>query len=339
MSLPVLPRPLLLATLTPLLLLSPGCKRDSAPAPSETAETQVPATAQAAAAADARATLRDATGASVVVEDTSRIVSSGGTLTEIVHALGFGDHLVGVDTSSLHPESVTQLPKIGYQRQLSAEGVLSLSPSLIIASEESGPPPVVAQLRGTGTPLFVVPTEHTVEGAKTTLRTLGTLLDRTDRAAELIGALDRDLEAARALHPAEGAPRPRVLFIYARGQGTLNVAGEATAGDVMIDLAGGINAVQGFEGYRPLTAESVVSAAPDVILMTRMGSGSVGGAESVFALPGLDLTPAAANKRLVVMDDLKLLGFGPRTGEAALELARALHAPSTPKAAEEAASR
>src|SRR5690606_7314984 len=212
--------------------------------------------------------------------------------------------LVGVDTSSLHPGSVTRLPKIGYQRQLSAEGVLSLSPSLILASEESGPPPVMAQLRASGTSLFVVPTEHTVDGAKATVRTLGTLLEREDAARALVEAMERDLASARDLHPSDDTTRPRVLFIYARGQGTLNVAGEATAGDVMIGLAGGVNAVRGFEGYRPLTAESVVSAAPDVILMTRMGSESVGGGDSVFELPGLALTPAARTRRLVVMDDL-----------------------------------
>ncbi|HLT30986.1 MAG TPA: hemin ABC transporter substrate-binding protein [Myxococcaceae bacterium] len=323
---------LLCATTAPMALLSSGCKRGAA----EQERTKAPESATPEDVPAMPLTLRDATGAEIAVEDTSRIVSSGGTLTEIVHALGFGDRLVGVDTSSLHPGSVTRLPKIGYQRQLSAEGVLSLSPSLILASEESGPPPVMAQLRASGTPLFVVPTEHTVDGAKATVRTLGTLLEREDAARALVEAMERDLASARDLHPSDDTTRPRVLFIYARGQGTLNVAGEATAGDVMIGLAGGVNAVRGFEGYRPLTAESVVSAAPDVILMTRMGSESVGGGDSVFELPGLALTPAARTRRLVVMDDLLLLGFGPRTGEAALELARALHgaAPSASAAPE-----
>src|SRR5690606_4854935 len=151
-------------------------------------------------------------------------------------------------TSSIYPASNEALPKIGYQRQLSSEGVLSLSPSLILASEESGPPPVVAQLKASGTPLFVVPTDHTVEGAKQTLRTLGTLLDRKDASEQLVATLEQQLAEAQKLHPAEGEARPKVLFIYARGQGTLNVAGEKTSGDEMIRLAGGVNAASGFEG-------------------------------------------------------------------------------------------
>jgi iron complex transport system substrate-binding protein len=116
-----------------------------------------------------------------------------------------------------------------------------------------------------------------------------------------------------------------VLFVYARGAGTVAVAGRATAADEMIRLAGGRNAIDEFDGFKPLTAEAAVTAAPDVVLMLARGIDSLGGADSVWAQPGLAQTPAARGRRLVVMDDLYLLGFGPRTGAAVSDLARQLH--------------
>ena len=116
-----------------------------------------------------------------------------------------------------------------------------------------------------------------------------------------------------------------MLFLYARGAATLNVSGHGTAADAMISLAGAQNAVTGYEGYKPLTAEAAVAAAPDYILMMSRGVDSVGGKDAVLSQPGLALTPAGQKKRVVAIDDLLLLGFGPRTGAALPELARALH--------------
>lgn len=300
-----------------LLITAPACKKDgdAAPTPPAAPAPSKPATR----------TVMDATGASVEVGDLARLVTVGGTVTEIAYALGLGDHVKGVDSSSLFPEEAKLLPQVGYQRRLSAEGVLALEPTLVLVTEESGPPPAIAQLRASGAPVVVVPVKHSVESARESIRVLGEALDRRERAAELLARLERELAEARAVQPAEGAPRPKVLFIYARGQGTLNVAGLETSGAAMIELAGGQNAITGFEGYKGLTAEAVVEAAPDFILMSTMGAQSVGGADGVFALPGMSLTPAAKGKRLVTLDDLLLLGFGPRTGEAVKQLSNALH--------------
>jgi len=319
MSQTPLPFPLPLPALATALLLSalPGCKQDSAPT--------APAAAQPAQVAPVTLRVVDATGASVDIQDASRLVTIGGTVTEIVYALGAGEAVKGVDSSSLFPAEARRLPQVGYQRRLSAEGVLALEPTLVLMTEESGPPPAVAQLRASGAPVVVVPVKHSVESARASIRLVGEALDRRERASELIATLDRDLEEARALQPAAEAPRPKVLFIYARGQGTLNVAGLDTSGAAMIALAGGQNAITGFEGYKGLTAEAVVEAAPDFILMSDMGAQSIGGADGVFSLPGMALTPAAKGRRLITLEDLLLLGFGPRTGEAVKQLSTALH--------------
>lgn len=253
-----------------------------------------------------------------------RLVTAGGTITEIVFALGRGDDVVGVDTSSVHPAEATRLPQVGYQRTLSAEGVLSLSPTLVLVTSEAGPPPALIQIRGAGVRLVEVPTGNGIEAARGTIRALAAALDRRERGEDLVGALDRDL--ARASAALAGATsRPRVLFVYSRGGGAAMVSGTGTAADEMIRLAGGENAVADFDGFRPLTPEAAVTVEPEVVLIPSRGLDALGGREALFALPGLGLTPAGREQRVVAMDDLYLLGFGPRTGQAVRELALALH--------------
>lgn len=119
-----------------------------------------------------------------------------------------------------------------------------------------------------------------------------------------------------------------MLFIYARGQGTLNVAGRVTGADTIIKLAGAVNAVDGYTDYKPLTPEGAVAAAPDVILLMDKGLESIGGPEALWQLPGLAQTPAGRQKRVISLDGLMLLGFGPRLGQAALALNQALYTTS-----------
>jgi iron complex transport system substrate-binding protein len=257
------------------------------------------------------------------VVDATRLITVGGSVTEIVFALGANDRLVGVDTSSIYPPDATEpLPKVGYQRQLSAEGVLALSPTLVIATEDAGPPPAIEQLRSAGVRILIVSATPTLDSARERIRAVGDALGKSAEARALVATLDREMAEATARIRGE---RPRVLFIYARGADTVNVAGAGTAGNAMIELAGGVNAVEGFEGYRPLTSEAAVAAAPDIVLMPSHGAESVGGAASVLDLPGISLTPAGRNRRVVTMDDLLLIGFGPRTGQAVGELVTAFH--------------
>ena len=256
--------------------------------------------------------------------DTSRIVTLGGSVTEIVYAMGAGDQIVGVDASSIYPEAATEKPDVGYFREVPAEGVLSLDPSLILALEGTGPPAVLDQFRSAGVRTVLVSDESSPEGTRKKIRKIGDLLGREAAADSLVRQMEEDLEEARTLRT-EVESTPRVLFIYARGPGSMSVAGRGSSAEAMIELAGAKNATTGFEGYKPMAAEAVVSADPDVILMLERGLESIGGVDGLLEQPGIPLTPAGKNRRIVAMDDLLLLGFGPRLGTAVKRLTKKLH--------------
>lgn len=253
-----------------------------------------------------------------------RIVSIGGALTEIVYALGAGDLVVGSDTTSIHPEAAAQTEKVGYQRALSAEGVLSLAPDLVLMTEASGPPTAVRQLEEAGVAIERLPAGRSIEDVTDNIKKIGLVLGRADTADHLRSAIQRDAEGLRSLNSSITEPL-KVLFILTTGSGAPMVAGANTAAQSIISLAGARNSVEGYEGYRPLTPEAAVSAAPDFILVTTQGVEALGGIEEMKKLPGLSLTPALQNDRIGHMDALYLLGFGPRTVEAAKDLRTKLY--------------
>lgn len=250
-------------------------------------------------------------------QTTPRVVSAGGTVTEIVYALGQGHLLVGVDSSSLYPEAATKLPQVGYVRALSAEGLLSLAPTLVLTTVDAGPPAVMTQIRSTGVRVETVPGGATWEAAEARLTFVAEQLGVADRGRALTQEFRRERVRAEALVRARTSA-PRVLFIYSRGAGTLMVAGRGTEAHAIVTLAGGTNAVVGYEGYRPLTPEALASARPDVVLLTTRGLEALGGVEGLRAVPGFQAGAGAA--RVVALDDLLLLGFGPRLPEAVLTL-------------------
>lgn len=250
-----------------------------------------------------------------------RVVTIGGALTEIVYALDAGDLLVGSDTTSYYPQAAATLPKVGYQRTLSAEGVLSLSPDLVIHSEEAGPPKVLKQLEAAGVMLLRVRAGRSIDDIEANIMAIGAALDRqatADRVVDTLTASAAKLEKATT----DLKNRKRVMFILQHTGGAPMVAGRDTAADSVIVLAGAENAVTGYTGYKPLSPEAAVAIAPDIILVTTQGLEQSGGADGLLQMPGVSLTPAAKNKRIVSMDALYLLGFGPRTADAALELHR-----------------
>lgn len=251
-----------------------------------------------------------------------RIVSVGAANTEIVFALGKGSEVVGVDTSSLFPEEATKRTKVGYQRALSAEGLVSLAPSLVIVGDEAGPPAVLDQLRASTVRVETVRAEPTIEGAKSRIRAVAKLVDGDP--APLEAKLDAEIDAVKKV-VATTKTRPRVLALYARGAGLAQAFGLKSAADSLLAIAGGENVVRGYEGSKPITAEGLAAADPDVVLVSTRGLESLGGPPQLFALPGLGATKAAKNKAFVAIDDLLLFGLGPRTGEGAMALAKALH--------------
>jgi iron complex transport system substrate-binding protein len=268
----------------------------------------------------------DATGKEVVVSSTQRIVSLDGITTEILFAVGVGNQVVGRDDSSYYPPEVLRRPSVGYQFRLSAEGILSLRPTLVIGREDVRPPQVVEQLRAAGVTVVLVPTEPTVQGAKAKIRVVAQAVGRQARGEELVRSLERDLLALEAFK-AQRAPkgRLRALFLYMRAPQTLFVCGEGATPVGMMVLAGLENAARGIRECQPMTAESVVASQPDVLVTFKKGLDSIGGLPGLLRLPGIAQTPAGQKGKVVAMDDLYLGSFGPRAGKAALDLFRAAY--------------
>lgn len=270
-------------------------------------------------------------GASSAPEDAAaadRIVVAGGALTEIVYALELADRLAGVDITSLYPAATATLPKIGYLRTLGAEGILSLRPGLLLATAEAGPPGVLDQIRAARVRVDTVAAPNTPEGVTQKIEAVAAALSVAERGRALAERYRAEWEAAR-LEVAGYRDRPRVLFVLAHTGGSPMVAGRNTAADAMIALAGADNAAAGFEGYKPMTAEAVMAANPQVLLITTQGVDELGGLDALWDKPALRLTPAGHARRAVAMDSLYLMGFGPRLPQAVRELSHRLRHPGT----------
>ena len=257
-------------------------------------------------------------------DDPSRIVTIGGSLTEIVFALGEEEHLVARDSTSTFPPEAMQLPDIGYMRQLSPEGVLSVSPTAILALEGSGPPETIDVLAKASIPLVLVPESFDREGILRKIRFAGAVLGENEKAEKLAAAVSQEIGAAEALTK-DVALRKKVLFILSMQGGRVLASGTGTAADGIIRMAGGINVVGAFPGYKELSEEAIIEAQPDVILMMKRGGGLDADDSELFANAAIASTPAGQNKAVIRMDGSYLLGFGPRTAGAVRDLATALY--------------
>jgi iron complex transport system substrate-binding protein len=285
-------------------------------------------TAMAQAAAAAPVQVRDASGRAVSINDASRIVSIGGAVTEILYALGLESRIVAVDSTSVFPmEALKQKPNVGYMRQLSPEGVLGLAPSLVLAAEGAGPKEAVTVIEASKTPLVSVPDHFTGDGILHKIRLIAAATGQDTKGECLAAATKADLDAVAALRARvrTNVEKPqRVLFLLSFMNSRPMVSGRNTAADGIIALAGGVNAVSEFEGYKIVGEEAIVAAKPDVVLVMQRPDLALGSTE-VFSNAAFRLTPAASHNGLVAMDGLYLLGFGPRTARAARDLGVALY--------------
>lgn len=269
-------------------------------------------------------TVHDARNRDVTVADFARTVSIGGAITEILYALGLESRLVGVDTTSLYPvAALHDKPNVGYMRQISAEGVLGLNPTLILAIQGSGPRETMDLLETAKVPLVLVPETFSEEGLIEKIKLVGHAMGVDARAECLATAVGTDLAQLRALRAKVTKP-VRVMFVMSLLNGRAMVAGHKTAADEIIQLAGATNAVDDYDGYKNIADEAIVAARPDVVLSIERSKDSLQ-ADAVYTHPGFALTPVAANKSFITMDGLYLLGFGPRTAAAARDLSVKLY--------------
>ncbi len=312
------------ATPTPVPTATPPPPPPTAtptPRPTPTPEPQLPGSPVLPA------TVTDVFGNEVVVDDVSRIVSLNGDVTEVIFALGLGDNLVAVDTSATYPAAALQLPRIGYQRSLSAEGILAMTPTVVIGNTNAGPPPVLAQVRGTGVPVVIIDTASTLDGAARKIRTVAQALGVSDKGEELAATLESEIGEVESLS-SEAQERPTAVFLYMRGLDALFLIGQDHISHELFETSGAVSgavAAGVTEGYIPLTAESLAAADPDCIVVLTAGLESVGGRDGLVNIPGVGQTAAAEDDCILAFDDQYFAGGGPRTGQVLMELLEAFH--------------
>jgi iron complex transport system substrate-binding protein len=277
-------------------------------------------------------TITDAAGRSVTVSDTSRIVAIGGAVTEILYALGVGDRIAAVDTTSVYPAAAAAKPQVGYMRALSAEGVLSLGPTVVIAIEGSGPAETIEVLERASVPFVLVPDAKDPAGIADKIRFVAKIVGAEAKGEEVASAVAADLAALGPMRDTIGAHR-KAVFILGMAGGSAMVGGSGTAADAIFALAGVDNALPGIAGYKPASDEAALAADPDaVVVMSERGHDLT--ADKIFSLPAFKGSPAAADRRLVSLPGSYFLVFGPRTAQAAHDLAAAIypekHLPALP---------
>ncbi len=260
------------------------------------------------------------------VKDPSRITVAGGSITEILYAIEAQEKIVAVDITSYYPIEASSHPSIGYVRTLSAEGILSLDPTLILGEDDMGPPSVINQIKRTGIDVSIVPEEHSVEGIINKINCIGNIIGmRVQTEAFISKEILPKIKELDHYSSMKNKKKKKVIFILGLQSGSPIVGGINTSADGFIKMIGGINPMSEFENWKPVNAESIISSAPDVILVTARGLKAFGDMETLINHPSLALTPAAKNNRIFSMDGMAMLGFSPRTIDSAINISKKLN--------------
>ncbi|GIM93718.1 heme/hemin ABC transporter substrate-binding protein [Paractinoplanes toevensis] len=276
-------------------------------------------------------TVDSADGRKVTVTSADRILAVNlyGSLAELVFSLGLGGRVIGRDTSTTFP-SAAGLPLVTPQgHDLSAEAVLKLNPSVLLADDSIGPATALDQIREAGIPVVIVDDTQNLDAVPKHIRAVAGALGVAEAGERLVERVQEEIDTARKSAPADGR-QTKIAFLYVRGTaGVFLIGGRGAGSDAMIEAIGATDAgtAIGLTKFRPLTSEGLINAAPDVILVMTEGLRSVGGVDGLLKLPGVAQTPAGINRRIVDMDDGILLNFGGRTGKAVEALAKAVYGP------------
>lgn len=244
-----------------------------------------------------------------------RVVSLGGSVTEIIFLLGQGRLVVADDASSLHPEAARQLPRVGYYRAIPLEGVVAQHPDLVLASENAGPPKTLARLSGLGVAVKQVSDKPTITSLYKRIEQIAHALQVPDEGKDLMGQIRDDVAVAQAT----ASPRRRALVLINR-TGPLMGAGKGTAAAEVLSLAGLENVLDTQSGYKPVSAEGLLALEPDMIIITEASAQASGGLAKFKGSAGVSSTPAAQQGRVMAMEDPLILGLGPRVGQAIRQL-------------------
>jgi len=247
--------------------------------------------------------------------DFSRVVCVSKQINEFIYDIGAQSHLVARDLTSIYPSEITKLPSVGYHRALSAEGITSMHPSVLLTDGNVGPETVLDQLRKVGIPVVTLPPGSSLDSAELLMTDLGHRFGRTAAADSVVARWKAGMNAVFADTARwAGKPRPRVLVMHfgQLGNTYLGVTGQGPATQI-IRWAGGVNAIDTTGNMQRLTPEIIARSAPDIILATDVGFDRVGSVDAFRKLPGVDLTPAGKNGQIYRIDETEVMYFGPRT--------------------------
>lgn len=252
-----------------------------------------------------------------------RIITAGGTITEIVHTLGFGERIIATDRTSTYPKQMQALPSIGYRNQIKSEGILSLSPDMVLVEEGYLSEDVVSQLKLMDLKVHFFNKPSNPKETKVLVKELAGLFEVPDKGEQINEKISKDLESLETyLLQKDEENSLSAAFVMARGPETLFVAGENTFAEEIFNLAGIKMAAKGFEEFIPLTPESLVSMSPDYLVLFDSGLESLGGLDGLAEVNGVKETKAYKERQVLSFDGHYLSGMGPRVGQVALELAK-----------------
>ncbi|WP_297336261.1 ABC transporter substrate-binding protein [Algoriphagus sp.] len=253
-----------------------------------------------------------------------RIITAGGTISEIVAALGLQDQIIATDRTSTFPKELQQLPSIGYRNQIKAEGILSLNPSLVLAEEGYLNPEVVGQLKNTSINYYEFKQPESPDETMALVQQLAEQFNLQEKGDQLISQIESDLVALEEFKSKTSQPEGTTAFVMARGPESLFLAGKGSFASHLFELAGVNSVAADFEDFVPLTPEALITMNPTHLVLFESGLESLGGKQGLGTIPGMRETKAFQQGNIIAMDGLLLSGFGPRVGQAALQLAKSI---------------
>ena len=250
-----------------------------------------------------------------VAAQAKRIITLSSAISETVNALGYSKNILATDVTSVWPEEINRLPKVSRNRSFSVESITAYRPDLILVPEGDFSKENLYQFKSLGIRVVTIRQEFSVQGATKFIRQIAAAIGDKARGEQLAQKTESNINTTLS-QLKKGSKSPKVLFIYARGVGTMNVAGKGSSIDEIIKLAGGKNAIQEFSDFKPYTTEALIKSNPDVILMFDFGLSSLGGRAAFLDLPGVSYTNAGKNKKIVEMNGPLLINFSNRLPEA-----------------------
>jgi iron complex transport system substrate-binding protein len=257
--------------------------------------------------------------------NTDRIVCVAKQQTEILYALGAEKNLVGVDLSSTYPKEAQKLSNVGYHRLLSAEGIISLKPTVVFHDGNIAPEAAIDQLKKVGIPLKEFPKTNSIEETKNLISSMAALFHKEKTAEEVNKKLEEDMKQAEEKRKSFKDTIKVVLIHFGRQMNSYLVVGQKSSASKILEWAGAKNSIEATEGMKPISPEMIVKAQPDVILATDFGYDKMGGLEKFKELPGIALTPAGKNNKIFRVEEHDLIYIGPRTGQTVSNLIDLLH--------------